>query len=975
LVATICGLAVPLAAQNSPKLIQVGVVKDYAYQYKPKSNLGPNLILLDERRIYFQHASFISLDLADVSLGEGSFLEFTSVLDGDTQIMPANNIQPMTAFFNGDTLRVRLWAGPHSRNNGYRITKASVGNPAPMLPNTICGTGDNRVPSSDRGIGRIFFRRGSGTYICTGFLISTTNCFATAGHCLDAGATNVQIQFQVPSSDSSGNTRNASASNTYLWTGSRYFQNNSSGDWGVFTTRANTTTGKHAYQAQGKRFLFTGSFSGTARVTGYGTDSSPKSRNFTQQTATGGSHGIHGNTIRYWVDTEGGDSGAPVIMTNGYVAGVHTTGGCNVLPYPFSYNYGTKSSYSPFVTYRNALCNPKPDLSPTALSASTTVRAGGTVSLGSTIKNLSSGGTGGWSSQVVSGYYLSSNSTISTADVLLRSFNTVPLGPQQIHVFNTTASVPRKLPSSSSTCYIGVWADRTGTLSETSETNNTRAIRRTCVGLPDLAATGLQINATSITPLQKVTIQSKIKNIGQATSPSATSGHFLSSNSVISSADVLVASFTTPSSGINVERLATTYVTLPSKLPVSNGTCYVGVLADRLAKVSEIDEANNERAVAVQCRPLVRPDLTVTSLSSTDVTVVANQRVTLTSRIQNVGNASSPKVASRYYLSTNSTISTSDTVLASFTTAALGIGGAHTVGLSVTIPTNVKTGTCYFGAYADYSNALAELNDANNTRALKATCTARPDLVVASLANTDSVLRAGSSIAVTTKIQNNGGASSAKSTTGIFLSTNSTISTGDTFLGSLTTPSLGAGLSATTTTRHVVPYCTPTATCWLGAIADVSQIVTEANEANNTRGLQKACGRYAGSLRVIEWKPRFSAITRTAATFDASNGGSGGICITAPTLPNHWYLLAWSANPTTFQLDTFANFSLSLLNGPIFPAWFSKVNAAGQGNAAFNVPKTKLPAGFTTYTHSIWFSPAFSFAGFGSNRISTRINP
>ena len=437
-----------LAAQNAPKLVQVGVVKDYAYTVKPIDNNGLNLILVNEHVVKFKHASYVSLDLASVTLGEGSFLEFTSILDSDMQIMPHDNIQDMTAFFNGDAVRVRLWAAPNTRGNGYRITKVSVGNPPALQPDTICGIRDDRVPSSDRGIGRMFYRRGTGTFVCTAFLINKTNCFATAGHCLDRSATRIVVQFQVPSSTSTGATRNATAANTYNWTGSRFFQNNSSGDWGVFTTKANTTTGKHAYQAQLRRFLFSSTFTGTVRVTGYGKDSTPKSRNFTQQTATGSSLGfLSGNRIRYYVDTEGGDSGAPVIKTNGFVSGVHTNGGCNILPPPFSFNHGTRAMYAQFVSARTRLCNPKPDLSPTLVSSSSIIQAGSTIALSSTIKNLSSGGTGGWAPRVTSGYYLSTNSIISTTDILLKSFSTVPLGPQQIHRHSTTALVPRRLRS------------------------------------------------------------------------------------------------------------------------------------------------------------------------------------------------------------------------------------------------------------------------------------------------------------------------------------------------------------------------------------------------------------------------------------------------------------------------------------------------------------------------------------------------
>jgi hypothetical protein len=65
------------------------------------------------------------------------------------------------------------------------------------------------------------------------------------------------------------------------------------------------------------------------RITGYGVDDG--TANQTQQTHIGPNAGSSGTTMRYVTDTEGGNSGSPVIdgLTNSAV-GVHTHGGCSV---------------------------------------------------------------------------------------------------------------------------------------------------------------------------------------------------------------------------------------------------------------------------------------------------------------------------------------------------------------------------------------------------------------------------------------------------------------------------------------------------------------------------------------------------------------------------------------------------------------------------------------------------------------------
>ena len=63
------------------------------------------------------------------------------------------------------------------------------------------------------------------------------------------------------------------------------------------------------------------------RITGYGTDTG--TANQTQQTHVGPNAGSSGTTMRYRTDTQGGNSGSPVIdELTGYAVGVHTHGGC-----------------------------------------------------------------------------------------------------------------------------------------------------------------------------------------------------------------------------------------------------------------------------------------------------------------------------------------------------------------------------------------------------------------------------------------------------------------------------------------------------------------------------------------------------------------------------------------------------------------------------------------------------------------------
>ena len=102
------------------------------------------------------------------------------------------------------------------------------------------------------------------------------------------------------------------------------------------------------------------------------------------------------------------------------------------------------------------------------------------------------------------------------------------------------------------------------------------------------------------------------------------------------------------------------------------------------------------------------------------MTVAAGGSVTIDAYDMNIGNGVSGPSTARIYLSTDPTITTSDTVLATLTTSQTlatvsqpGYYDHQTV--SVTLPGNLAAGTYYIGGIANYNNQVSESNTANNT--------------------------------------------------------------------------------------------------------------------------------------------------------------------------------------------------------------------------------------------------------------------
>ena len=116
---------------------------------------------------------------------------------------------------------------------------------------------------------------------------------------------------------------------------------------------------------------------------------------------------------------------------------------------------------------------------------------------------------------------------------------------------------------------------------------------------------------------------------------------------------------------------------------------------------------------------LNRPDLTeYVAVNST--TVAAGGSVTIDAYDMNIGNAVSGPSTARIYLSTDPTITTSDTVLATLTTSQTlatvsqpGYYDHQTV--TVTLPGNLAPGTYYIGGIANYNNQVSESDTTNNT--------------------------------------------------------------------------------------------------------------------------------------------------------------------------------------------------------------------------------------------------------------------
>ena len=76
-----------------------------------------------------------------------------------------------------------------------------------------------------------------------------------------------------------------------------------------------------------------------------------------------------------------------------------------------------------------------------------------------------------------------------------------------------------------------------------------------------------------------------------------------------------------------------------------------------------------------------------------------------------------PSITVKYYLSTDTTMTATDTFLGQRIISTLGAGASDSATTLFTIPLTVPIGTYYIGEMVDTANAQLETNENNNTLA------------------------------------------------------------------------------------------------------------------------------------------------------------------------------------------------------------------------------------------------------------------
>ena len=458
---------------------------------------------------------------------------------------------------------------------------------------------------------------------------------------------------------------------------------------------------------------------------------------------------------------------------------------------------------------------------------------GAPLTLSATVRNAG----GGVSEATALRYYRSADATITTADT--------HLGTEAITGLAGAGSAGKSLdltaPATPGTHFYGACVE--AVTDESDVTNNcspsvpvtARAEAVESQGDPDLVVPSASVSDSGPAAGAAFTLSATVRNDGDGAAGATTLRFYRSADATVTTADSSVG--TASIAGLAASGSAGGSVDLTA--PATAGTYYYGACVDSVT--GESDTTNNCSSVTVTVPEPEHPDLTVTSPSVSDSSPAAEGPVTLSATVSNSGNGGAAATTLRYYQSTDATITTADTRVG--TSVIAGLAASGSAGGSVDLTAPATAGTYYYGACVD---SVTGESDTTNNCSSSVTVTVPepqyPDLVVALTVN-DATQQPGATFNLSATVSNTGDGESPSTTLRYYQSTDATITSSDTSVG---TDPVGT-LAASGTSAESISLTAPSS---LGAYYYGACVDTVTDESDTTNNCSSAV-----QVDVQAWKP------------------------------------------------------------------------------------------------------------------------
>ena len=481
-----------------------------------------------------------------------------------------------------------------------------------------------------------------------------------------------------------------------------------------------------------------------------------------------------------------------------------------------------------------------PDLEVTPPSVSDSgPAAGAPFTLSATVRNAGDGA----SEATTLRYYRSADATITTSDAQVGTDEVAQLAASG----SSDESVSLTAPSTAGTYYYGACVDAVPGESDT--TDNCSSFVQINVPEQIQAGPNLVVGAPSVSDSgpaagKTFTLSATVRNDGSETSAATTLRYYRSTDASITTSDTQVGSAAVAGLGASGSIGQSLDVSAPS----TPGTYYYGACVDTVA--GESDTADN-------CSPSVQikvpqPDLVVAAPSVSNSAPAVGATFTLSATVSNDGDEASAVTTLRYYRSTDATITTSDTLVATEVVTGLDTSGSSSQAgrlfvasgsgtyyyhgeVEVTAPSTA--GTYYYGAcvdaVTDESETTNNCSSSVRVRVLSSEPPTQgtPDLEAYAIVVATGLdgFTPGVSFTLSVGVRNDGSGSAAATTLRYYRSTDATITTSDTQEGTDEVPGLAPSGTSTQSVSLTAPS-TP-GTYYYGACVDA--VTNESDTTNN----------------------------------------------------------------------------------------------------------------------------------------------
>ena len=437
-------------------------------------------------------------------------------------------------------------------------------------------------------------------------------------------------------------------------------------------------------------------------------------------------------------------------------------------------------------------------------------------------------------------YYRSTDATITTVDT--------EVGTDAVGVLaasgRSAQSIDLTAPLTAGAYYYGACVDAVTDESDT--TDNCSASVKVDVEAP--TQPNLEVGTPTVDDASPVTgdsfrLSATVSNTGDGEAPATTLRYYRSKDATITTADTEVGTDAVgvlAASGRSAQSIDLT-------APPTAGAYYYGACVD--AVTDESDTTDNCSAsvrvdvveLATQRQLSGGPDLEVGTPTVGDSAPVTGAVFSLSATVRNAGDAESPATTLRYYRSSDARITTSDTEVGTDAVGVLAASGRSAQSIDLTAP--LTAGAYYYGACVDAVTDESDTTD-NCSASVKVDVEARvtllqlsgsPDLEVGTPTVGNSAPVTGAVFSLSATVRNAGDADSPATTLQYYRSSDATITTADTEVG--TAVPVGVLAAARRSAQSITISLTAPSTAgayYYGACVDA--VTDESDTTNNCSG-------------------------------------------------------------------------------------------------------------------------------------------